>query len=550
MRTRARRQATAATVIAVLLAVVPALAQTELQGYRISPGDVLDVMVYGEEGLSRSYRVGPEGTTAMPILGNVPVGGLTLDEAEELVGTELRRLIKRPLVTVALNGPESHRKVHVAGEVEHPGPMTLPFGATVADAITGAGVRASADLRQVKVTNGNREPRLLDLSGLRGEQPIPAFEPVYYGDVIYVPRIEDRVTVLGEVQQPGQTIIPLGERITVLDAIGRLAGGLTETADRGAAMVLRAQEQPISVDLRALMQEGDLTQNVELQGGDVLVVREAGEVSVLGEVEAPTSFELVEPMTVLDALVRAGGVTEDAGLTRAQVITAEGTIPIDLEGLLERGEMEYDLTLSTGDVVLVPPAEPETVLVLGAVERPGVIDIREQQERDLLRLLTMSVPTENADLRNTYIYREDGRVTADMYAAIHEGDLSENIPLQPDDIVMVPELQHVYLMGAATRTGPIPLTEEMTLLDVVSRFGNFAAGQMRSVTVLRAGPDGETQFIKRNMAAVHREVEPEDLELQDGDVIFIPVQERGVGWNEIRTALWSIGSFFTLLDRF
>lgn len=530
-------------------AFAPATAQQSFEGYRISPGDVLSISVWGEEGLTGAYRVGPAGTIPMPMIGNVPVGGETLDGAETIVATALRQVIRRPNVTIALNEADSHRKIYVAGEVDQPGPLNLPFGATVADAISAAGIMPSADLRRITVTNSGQEPRVLDLSGLRSDEPIPAFEPVRYGDSIYVPRLEDRIAVLGEVQNPGQMVMPIGERVTVLDAVSRIAGGLTENADRGSAMIIRRDEPPINVDLRALLQEGDLTQNEELRPGDVVVVREAGEVSVLGEVNNPLSFKLVEEMDTLEVLARAGGVTPEAGLSRAQVITEDGAVPIDLEGLLERGEMQYNVTLQPGDVLLVPRAEPETVLVLGAVEHPGIINIRDQEQRDLLRLLTVAVPAPTADLETVSVYREDGRVVADVRAMMDEGDMTDNIALRPDDIVMVPELEKIYLLGAASTTGPLPLTDDLTLLEVVSRYGNFAHGNLRQVTVMRLDENGQPEFLRRDMGALHREVAPEDMKLQQGDIVFIPYAERGFSWSEVRNALWGLGTILGLLDR-
>ncbi len=540
----------AAAAVALLLIAPPpgAHAQADLQDYLISPGDVLEITVFDEEQLSGAYRVGPAGTLAMPLVGNIAVGGLPLSEAEVAIGTELRRMIRRPVVTVALNELASERKVYVAGEVEHVGPRVLPFGATVADALSSAGPLLSADLRNVRVTNSAYEPRVLDLSGLRSDRPIPAFEPVRYGDIIYVSRLQDRIAVLGEVVHPGEMVLPLGERVTVLHAISRLGGGLTTSADRSSALLIRAGAPPTSIDLRRLLQEGDLSQNLELRAGDVLVVRQAGKISVLGEVRAPATFEIGEPVTVLEALARAGSVTEDADLAHGQLITPEGAIPLDLEALLMRGEMRYNLMVNPGDVVLVPRAAPETVLILGAVQYPGVINIREEQQRDLLRLLTAARPTELADLRRTYVYREDERIVADMRAVMDEGDMTQNISLQPDDIVVIPELNTIYVLGATTTAGPVPLLPDLTLFDIVSRFANQQNGDLSQVTVVRVGPDGETQFIERDFAHIHDEEVPEDLALEEGDVVFIPWQERaGFNWGDFRNALWTIGAIVGLL---
>ncbi|MGM0493058.1 MAG: SLBB domain-containing protein [Armatimonadota bacterium] len=536
----------AAIAVILLLAANHGSAQSALTGYTASTGDALHVTVIGEEGLSGKYRVGPTGTFSMPVVGNIDVGGKTFEEIEDQIVEQLQRLIKRPLVTVSLDELASERKVYTTGEVQDVGPMVLPFGATVADAVSAAGPTEVADLRTVRVNRPGEGPITVDLSGLRTDEALDAFLTVQYGDAIHVPRLEDRIAVLGQVNTPGESIMPLGRRVSVLDAVSRVGGGLTEGADRSRAMIIRPGEQIVHVDLARLLEEGDLTQNKMLLPGDVLVVREAGKISVLGEVNAPQSLQMPEPLTVVEALARVGSTTPEADLRRAQVITPEGSIPIDLEALMMHGEMQYNLAMNPGDVLLVPPAGPETVLVLGAVERPGVIDIREQQQRDVLRLLTAAGPTDMAALETVRIYREDEAITVDMQAVM-EGDLSQNLALEPDDVVVVTEVNTVYLMGAVSRQGAVPLTEDLTLLDVVSTYANFQAGNMKQVTVLRADEFGETEFLTRNMGQAHKGIAPEDMPLQEGDIIFVPYVDRGFDWGEARNALWAIGTIWGLL---
>lgn len=539
----------AAVTTIILFAATAGWAQEPMEGYTASTGDVLDVTVFDEPQITGQYRVGPTGTISMPLVGNVDVGGKTLLEIEEQVSAELQRLIRRPLVSVGLDELASERKVYTTGEVQKVGPMLLSYGATVADAVAASGPTDLADLRSVRLTRIGQQPITLDLSGLRTGNELDAFVRLQYGDAIYIPRLEDRIAVLGEVNNPGETIVPLGRSVSVLEAISRIGNGLSAGADRSAAMIIRPGEQIIQVDLAGLLEEGDLTQNRQLRPGDVLVVREAGKISVLGEVRAPQSFQVTEPISVVEALSRVGSTTENADLGRAQVITPDGSIPIDLEALVMEGAMQYNLAMNPGDVLLVPPAGPETVLVLGAVNRPGVIDIREQQQRDVLRLLTAAGPTDMAALDTVHIYRENEEITVNVQAML-DGDLSQNIPLEPDDVVVVTEVNTVYLMGAATRQGTLPLAEDLTLLDVVANYGNFERGNMKKVTVLRTNEFGDTEFFTRNMGQAHKGIAPEDMALEEGDIVFIPYADRGFDWNEARQALWAVGSIWGLLGRF
>lgn len=536
-------------VVVALALVAAAWAGTPgvLQKYTISPGDMLTIQVFGEPDMSGSFRVGPSGTIVLPLVGNVEVGGLRLDQVKSAVEDALRRVIRRPVVSVALNELESQRKVYVSGHVATQGPILLPLGATVADAVAAAGVVETSDLRSVKVKRASGEAMTVDLSGLLTDSPLDAVPAVQNGDVVYVPKLTDRLTVLGQVNTPGHLIVPLGEQLTVLDAIGRLGGGLTERADRTTALVIRNGEQTARIDLKRLLQEGDLSQNMALQPGDVVVVLEAGKVSVLGEVEQPSTFEVGEPITVLEALARAGSVTPEADLRKGQLIRPDGVEELDLEGLLERGDMRYNLKVNPGDVVVVPRAGPETVLIVGAVEHGGVIDIREQQQRDLMRLLTYAAPTDDADLERVYIYRNNERITANMRAALREGKLEENIPLQPDDIVMVPELMKIYVLGAIRGSRMLPLAPDMTLLDVVAQSADWERGDMAHVTIIRSGADGQSELLTYDMSQMHRGQIPENPRLQAGDIVYIPTGKGPFDWNKIRNALWVAATILGLL---
>lgn len=535
--------------MAFALAVVaqqPAPAQA-LADYQVSPGDVLAVNVFGEEQFSNQYQVGAMGTVMMPLIGGVEVGGRTLREAEAAIERGLRKVLKRPHVTVGLDEVASQRKVHIAGYVENQGPLLMRFGATVVDAVAAAGVLEVSELRRVRVTHAGGQPTVHDLSGLRTDTPIDTAAEVRYGDVIYVPKITDELTLVGEVNRPGQVVLPLGETVTILEAIGRLGEGLAVSADRTTALVVREGETAARVDLKKLLQEGDMTENVTLQPGDVVVVRQAGKISVVGEVNAPASFQVGEPIKVLEALAQAGSVTPDADLPKARLITEQGSIPIDLEGLLRRGEMQYDVTMHPGDTLLVPRAGPETVLIVGAVELPGVINIREQQQRDLLRLLTVAGPTDRADLSRTHVYRADERIVVDMEAVMKQGAVEKNLELEPDDIVMVPELDTVYVLGAVKVSGAVPLTEDLGLIEVISRVGAYQAGNLSQTTVVRTHEDGTTEFLVRDLSTMTAERPPEDVLLESGDIIYVPPRAREFSWNQLRNGLWVIGSLIGIL---
>lgn len=105
--------------------------------YRIGNGDRLKISVYNAEKLSGEYPVGGDGKIAFPMLGRVPVAGLTLEEVAAAVTARLQGgYLLNPSVTVDML---SYRSVSILGEVEKPGQYPYAEGMTVFELVAQAG---------------------------------------------------------------------------------------------------------------------------------------------------------------------------------------------------------------------------------------------------------------------------------------------------------------------------------------------------------------------------------------------------------------------------
>lgn len=82
------------------------------------------------------------------------------------------------------------------------------------------------------------------------------------------------------------------------------------------------------------------------------------QVKITGQVKNPQALAFREGMTVLDALLAVGGLTDFAAGNRAKVVRTEGgkseEIPVRLGRLLNDGDMQQNLALKPGDVLLIP----------------------------------------------------------------------------------------------------------------------------------------------------------------------------------------------------
>ncbi len=97
-------------------------------------------------------------------------------------------------------------------------------------------------------------------------------------------------------------------------------------------------------------------------------------VYVVGEVAKPGLQEITDiPMTVLEAVNRAGGPTTEADHSQLLLTRGGTTYRVDLQALYEGGNISQNVLLEPGDVLNVPDRKLNKVFVLGEVQKPGSI---------------------------------------------------------------------------------------------------------------------------------------------------------------------------------
>jgi polysaccharide biosynthesis/export protein len=157
--------------------------------YRISADDVLRVQVYHEPGLSlEDAQVSAAGMVRMPLIGDVPVAGLSAGEASDVIAGRLgERYLVSPQVTIFVK-KAAGRRITVDGEVREPGVFPVDGRLSLLQSVALAkGPTRLASLKRIMVVrsmDGDRRAALFDLSAIRkGEAPDPEILP---GDIIIV----------------------------------------------------------------------------------------------------------------------------------------------------------------------------------------------------------------------------------------------------------------------------------------------------------------------------------------------------------------------------
>jgi len=131
--------------------------------FLIGPEDVLDVVVWRNQDLSRTVIVRPDGMISIPLIGDVEARGVTANQLAERLAARLKEFKETPSVTVSVKEVNSYN-VYVLGEVAKPGKYQLKSHTTVLQAIAMAGgftIYASKNKMQVvrNRVNGDGRPQ-------------------------------------------------------------------------------------------------------------------------------------------------------------------------------------------------------------------------------------------------------------------------------------------------------------------------------------------------------------------------------------------------------
>ena len=268
----ATQQAAPTQVAAAPMTAQPDVATAQpAADYRVEtlgPGDMVRVSVFRNPDLTTEARVSERGTIMFPLLGEVPVNGLSPSQAGARIGDKLKqgKYVVNPEVTVSLMQANS-RQVSVLGNVNKPGryPLDAATG-KLTDLLALAGGIAPTGSDQVTIVStrdGKTTKTDVDLPGMIRAGDLARNVEVNAGDTIFVNRAP-MVYIYGEVQKAGAYRVE--PHMTVMQALAMGGGLTTRGTERGIRIHRRNGEQVSRLDAK-------LTDTV--QNDDVIYVRES-----------------------------------------------------------------------------------------------------------------------------------------------------------------------------------------------------------------------------------------------------------------------------------
>ncbi|MEZ5398188.1 MAG: polysaccharide biosynthesis/export family protein [Bryobacteraceae bacterium] len=186
-------------------------------------------------------------------------------------------------------------------------------------------------------------------------------------------------------------------------------------------------------------------------------------ISVMGAVKKPTTFQAYGPVTLLEALARAEGLSEFAA--PEILVTRPGTaLPerISVSALIDKAEPEANLRLAGGEEVRVP--EAAKIFIAGNVRKPGAVAIRDKDQLTVLKMIALAEGLSSFASKQAYIYRKIDEAPGKKEILVELEKIMKrkagDVALEPQDVLYIPD-------DSRKRIG-------MTVLDRIVLFGSTA----------------------------------------------------------------------------
>jgi len=203
-------------------------------------------------------------------------------------------------------------------------------------------------------------------------------------------------------------------------------------------------------------------------------------------------------------------------------VKATGVSPQELKTILEKDLSKYvkDPTVS----VIVTSINSFKVYVIGEgiTTTSGVITLK--RNTSLLQLIAQLGSLKNADLENSFILRNDKKLTNDFSRLVRKGDISQDIQLAPNDVVFIPDNfeKRITVVGEVKNPGTVPYRDGLTAVDAILNTGGFTEfAKQNDVVIVRKEGNSLKNIEARLKDVIKNGDTSKDVPLKPGDLIII-----------------------------
>ena len=285
--------------------------------YRIGPGDLIEIQLFGQRNDSFSLGISREGMIRFPGIGPIHAfeKGTSFLELKNHLKEKIQEHLGEGVQSAITLGAFRSMRIFLLGEVRKQGAYTVSALSTTINALLSCGgIKETGSLRNIQLKRGGKIISTLDLYDLLLHGDTSADHSLQPGDVIFVPVVEKQISISGAVRRPAKFEIRGGE--TLKDVL-ELAGGV-----EGRAYLSNIRLERLGADFRPIVKNLSIPNDssYKILTGDVISLGSASSkvmnsVSLLGNVERPGEYEWRKGLTLGDLIHSSNDLLPSTDLT-------------------------------------------------------------------------------------------------------------------------------------------------------------------------------------------------------------------------------------------
>ena len=213
---------------------------------------------------------------------------------------------------------------------------------------------------------------------------------------------------------------------------------------------------------------------------------------------------------------------------QAEDVTARG---LTIDELRAQFDIELSKYYNNPRTIITPVSyRSKKFYLLGAVARKGVFQLERPttmieaiaQAGGLETGMFEQNTVELADLSHSFVIRGGNQLKVDFVKLFQQGDLSQNVAIEPDDYIYFPSssANQIFVVGAVAGQGVVPYSQNTTLISAITARGGFVEKAYQSrVLVVRGSLESPETFIVDAKAILAGE--KRDFKLEPKDIVYV-----------------------------
>jgi protein involved in polysaccharide export with SLBB domain len=432
---------------------VPQLFLATPSDYRLGPGDVLMINLYGASENSYSVQISRNGTVKFDRLAPIYLSGLSIKTAKARLKNRLSKLyaglvsndqLSKVDIDLSLQKARSI-VINITGQVTAPGTYTISGFSSVLNALFAAGgPNEVGSFRNIKLLRNGKVSKTIDLY----DYFVKGIYPNIYlrdQDVILVDAYKKQVNVSSGLKI--NALYELKQNETLVDVLN-FAGGFSSNSYKDKLFVSRIDSYSRSV---VEISKSEFSKSI-LIDGDIINAKTVSDfvtnsVTVQGSVFLPGIYDLSKVSNVGQLISASKGIMPDASFSSILYRTNMGSeneiISINLKN---NDDLKIELVDQDRLVVfsLIDFENEDQISVIGQVNEPDSFIYKTGMRiRDAIQLSKGFGA--NANLKNVKVIRNiseknEKSITQEFIIDFSDELNLNNIKLYPDDIIAVSKL--------------------------------------------------------------------------------------------------------------